>query len=138
MPPLYVVSYVDWPWLAKATTTSPAAMLPLSTTSLRAMRATTVESTMIVRTKSPTSAVSPPVERMSKPSLRRSAKRASVPWMISRMTSPGMRCLLRPMVLDTKMGPVHPTQSRSSTFMMRASWAMPFQTLKSPVSFQYM
>ena len=50
------------------TTTSPAAMLPLSTTSLRAMRATTVESTMMVLTKSPTSAVSPPVERMSRPS----------------------------------------------------------------------
>ena len=58
--------------------------------------------------------------------------------MISLITSPGIKCLLRPMVLETKMGPVHPTQSKSSTFMINASWAMPLHTPKSPVSFQYM
>jgi hypothetical protein len=53
-------------------------------------------------------------------------------------TSLGMRPLLRPMVLDRRMFSVTPAQSKSSRFMTSASWAMPFQTLKSPVFFQYM
>ena len=53
--------YEACPYDAKPTMTSPAAMLRLSMTSLRLMRHVTVESTITVRTKSPTSAVSPPV-----------------------------------------------------------------------------
>ena len=46
----------------RPTMTLPALMLALSITRLRRMRAVTVLSTMMVRTRSPTSAVSPPVE----------------------------------------------------------------------------
>ena len=62
---------------------------------------------------------------------------SSVPWMMALMTSPVIKCLLRPMVLDS-IWPVAPTHNRSSKFMTNASCAMPFQTDKSPVSFQYM
>ena len=58
--------------------------------------------------------------------------------MMALMTSPVIKCLLRPMVLESKIGPVAPTHSRSSKFMTNASCAMPFQTDRSPVSFQYM
>jgi hypothetical protein len=55
---------------------------------------------------------------------------------MAEMTSPGIKFLFLPMVEDTRMLVVAPTQSRSSVFMMIASCAIPFQTLKSPVSFQ--
>ena len=109
----------------------------MSMTSLLRMRQVTVESTMIVLTRSPTSAVSPPVGQIPIPISRISASRSSVPLMMAEMTSPGMSILLRPMVEETRMLSTAPTQSRSSVFMTMASWAMPFQTLRSPVSFQY-
>ena len=50
---------------------------------------------------------------------------------------PGTRFLLRPMVDDNKILSVAPTQSKSSMFITKASCAIPFQTVTSPVSFQY-
>ena len=101
------------------------------------MRQVTVESTMMVRTRSPTSAVSPPVAYTPTPILRRSSKSSSVPLMMAEITSPGTSILFLPMVLDTRMLSTAPTQSRSSVFITMASCATPFHTLKSPVSFQY-
>ena len=118
--------------------TSPGRMFALSMTSLRFMRQVTVESTMMVRTRSPTSAVSPPVGQMPIPISRSSASSSSVPLMMALMTSPGMSILLRPMVELTRMLSTAPTQRRSSVFITMASCAMPFHTLRSPVSFQYM
>ena len=106
-------------------------------TSLRFMRQVTVLSTIIVRTRSPTSAVSPPVEYTLTPISRNSESNSSVPLIIAAITSPGIKCLLRPMVDDTRMLSVAPTQRRSSIFIINASCAIPFHTLKSPVSFQY-
>ena len=102
------------------------------------MRAVTVESTMTVRTRSPTSAVSPPVEMIPTPLSLMVARTSSVPEMSALSTSPGMRDLLRPMVEERRMFSTQPMQRRSSVFMMTASWAMPRHTLRSPVSFQYM
>ena len=106
-------------------------------TSLRFIRHVTVESTIIVRTKSPTSAVSPPVGYIPMPISRNSASNSSVPLIIADMTSPGTSILLRPIVLETRMLSTAPTQSKSSVFMTMASWAIPFHTERSPVSFQY-
>ena len=112
-------------------------MLALLITSERFMRQVTVESTIIVRTRSPTSAVSPPVAYTPTPISRSSASSSSVPLMIAEITSPGTNSLLRPIVEETKILSTAPTQSRSSIFMIRASWAIPFHTERSPVSFQY-
>lgn len=54
------------------------------------MRAVTVESTMMVRTKSPTSAVSPPVEWMLTPKALSSAISSSVPLMMADSTHQGL------------------------------------------------
>ena len=69
--------------------------------------------------------------------LRRRLRNSSVPSITALITSPGMRFLLRPMVEERRMLSVAPTQRRSSRFMTTASWAIPFQTEMSPVSFQY-
>ena len=65
-------------------------------------------------------------------------EKLSVPFIIAEMISPGISSLFRPIVEETRMLSVAPTQSKSSIFMIRASWAIPFHTDKSPVSFQYM
>ena len=106
-------------------------------TSERLILHVTVESTIIVRTRSPTSAVSPPVGYMPTPISRSSCSSSSVPFMIADITSPGISILLRPIVLETRILSTAPTQRRSSVFMTIASCAMPFHTLRSPVSFQY-
>ena len=136
MPPLYSFSYVAWPNDARPTITSPGRILALLITSLRFMRQVTVLSTMMVRTRSPTSAVSPPVAYAPTPISRSSASNSSVPFIMALITLPGTRFLLRPMVELTRMLSTAPTQSRSSIFIMRASCAMPFHTERSPVSFQ--
>ena len=112
-------------------------MFALSITSAFFMRAITVVFTVMVLTKSPTSAVSPPVLYISTPLLRSIESTSSPPLMISAKTSPEILFLFLSIDDDIKIGPVAPTQSRSSVFMMMESWAMPFQTDKSPVSFQY-
>mmetsp|Transcript_36896 Transcript_36896/g.86482 ORF Transcript_36896/g.86482 Transcript_36896/m.86482 type:complete len:247 (-) Transcript_36896:675-1415(-) len=118
--------------------TQPAEILPLSMTSATGILAVTVESTMMVRTKSPTSAVSPPVRERLTPCLVSSSTSSWVPVMTALITSPGIKFLFRPIVLDSRMLSVAPTHKRSSRFMTIASCAMPFQTLRSPVFFQYM
>src|SRR5690606_38990910 len=85
----------------------------------------------------PTSAVSPPVECMVTPKDFNSEIKASVPFMIAEITSPGIRFLFLPMVEDNMILSVAPTHNKSSIFIINASCAMPFQTDKSPVSFQY-
>ncbi len=112
-------------------------MLRFSIMSLRRARAHTVLSTMMVRTRSPTSAVSPPVRVMSTPYERIFSTNICEPSITAAITSPGMRVLLRPMVEESIMSEVMPTHSRSSVFITMASCAMPCQTLISPVSFQY-
>ena len=109
----------------------------MSITSERFKRAVTVESTMIVLTKSPTSAVSPPVECIVTPKPFKSSINSSVPFIIADKTSPGILLLLRPIVEDNIILSVAPTHKRSSIFIINASCAMPFQTEISPVSFQY-
>ena len=90
-------------------------------TSVRFIRATTVLSTIMVRTKSPTSAVSPPVLMISIPYFLYSSKSDSVPPMIALSTSPVIKPLLRPIVELSMMFSVAPTQSKSSIFMINAS-----------------
>ena len=58
--------------------------------------------------------------------------------MIAAMTSPGISRLFRPMVDERMMSSVAPIHSRSSVFITTASCAIPFHTLRSPVSRQYM
>ena len=101
------------------------------------MRQVTVLSTIIVRTRSPTSAVSPPVGYIFTPSDDNSSQRSFVPCIMAEITSPGINILLRPIVDDNKILSVAPTHSRSSIFIINASCAIPFQTDRSPVSFQY-
>ncbi len=48
-----------------------------------------------------------------------------------------MRFLFRPIVDETRIESVAPTHNKSSTFIIRASCAIPFHTEISPVSFQY-
>ena len=83
--------------------------------------ATSVESTMIVLTKSPTSAVSPPVAWISMPCSRMLWQNISDPSIKEEITSPGIRFLFLPMVLDNKNGPVNPAHSKSSVFITMAS-----------------
>ena len=71
------------------------------------------------------------------PISRSSASSSSVPLMMAEITSPGTSILLRPMVEETRILSTAPTQSRSSVFITMASWAIPFHTARSPVSFQY-
>mmetsp|Transcript_28990 Transcript_28990/g.73217 ORF Transcript_28990/g.73217 Transcript_28990/m.73217 type:complete len:215 (+) Transcript_28990:1874-2518(+) len=106
-------------------------------TSERRIRVVTVESTITVRTRSPTSAVSPPVDTICTPICRSSFSTCSVPSMIALTTDPGMTFLFRPSVLDNMMLSTTPTHKRSSKFITIASWATPFHTDKSPVRFQY-
>jgi len=68
---------------------------------------------------------------------RRFCRISSVPLIIAAITSPGTKFLFLPMVEETRMLSVAPTQSRSSIFITKASWAIPLQTDRSPVSFQY-
>mmetsp|Transcript_1133 Transcript_1133/g.3216 ORF Transcript_1133/g.3216 Transcript_1133/m.3216 type:complete len:228 (-) Transcript_1133:257-940(-) len=138
MPLLNAVSNVaGGPEEASPTMTSPAAIRSLLMTASRRMRATTVLSTTTVLTRSPRSAVSPPVDTMLTPFARSDARHCSVPAMSSESTSPEIRFLLRPMVEDRRMLSVAPTHARSSTFMITASCAIPRQTERSPVVFQY-
>ncbi|CAI8159463.1 MAG: Uncharacterised protein [Polaribacter sp. SA4-10] len=118
--------------------TSPAFIFALSITSERFSLAVTVESTIIVRTKSPTSAVSPPVEWIVIPKPLKSFINSSVPFIITDNTSPGILLLLRPIVEDNMILSVAPTHNKSSIFIIKASCAIPFHTEISPVSFQYM
>ena len=113
-------------------------MLSLQITSFRGMRAVTVLSTTTVRTRSPRSAVSPPVLMMPTPESRSVCSTSSVPPMSAASTSAGIFDLLRPMVEESRMSSTHPMQSRSSVFIITESCAMPRHTLRSPVSFQYM
>jgi len=53
---------------------------------------------MIVLTKSPTSAVSPPVEWIVTPKPFKSSINSSVPLIIAEITSPGIRFLFLPIV----------------------------------------
>ena len=107
-------------------------------TSLRGIRAVTVLSTTTVLTRSPRSAVSPPVLMMPTPDSRSVRSTSSVPPMRAFSTSPGIFALLRPMVDESRMSSTQPMQSRSSVFITTESCAMPRHTLRSPVSFQYM
>ena len=113
-------------------------MFALLITSARRIRQTTVLSTTTVRTMSPRSAVSPPVDTMLSPCLRICAKTDSVPWIRALITGPGMSPLFLPIVLERSILFVAPTQSKSSVFITTASWATPRHTLISPVSRQYM
>ena len=80
-----------------------------------------MESTIIVRTRSPTSAVSPPVERISTPKPLKSESSSSVPFIIAEITSPGTRFLFLPIVEDSKILSVAPTHNKSSIFITMAS-----------------
>ena len=71
------------------------------------------------------------------PISRIEASSSSVPLIMADITSPGTSILFLPIVLETKILSTAPTQSKSSVFIINASCAIPFQTLKSPVSFQY-
>mmetsp|Transcript_6947 Transcript_6947/g.19748 ORF Transcript_6947/g.19748 Transcript_6947/m.19748 type:complete len:227 (-) Transcript_6947:111-791(-) len=138
MPLLYSLSYDALPAEAKPTTTSPARICELSITSERKSRAVTVESTITVLTRSPTSAVSPPVDTMCTPKLRISFNTSSVPLIRAVTTSPGITRLFLPIVLDNIILSTTPTHNRSSVFITIASCATPFHTETSPVRFQYM
>ena len=85
------------------------------------MRQVTVLSTITVLTRSPTSAVSPPVDMMLTPRAFISSMNSCVPLMMAAITSPGIRFLLRPMVDDSRMLSVAPTHSRSSMFITTES-----------------
>ena len=61
---------------------------------------------------------------------------SSVPFIMAEITSPLMIFLFLPIVEEIKISLVIPTQSRSSIFITSASFAIPFQILLSPVSFQ--
>ena len=76
---------------------------------------------MTVRTKSPTSAVSPPVEKIEIPLSRRFCKTSSVPFIIADRTSAGIKFLFRPIVEDNKIFSIAPTQIKSSKFIITAS-----------------
>jgi hypothetical protein len=105
----------------KPTITSPAFILALSTTSVLFIRAITVESTIIVLTKSPTSAVSPPVEIIFMPNFLYSINSSSVPLIISESTSPLIKDLFLPIVEESIILSTEPTHNKSSIFMIKAS-----------------
>ena len=117
--------------------TFPSQIFLLSITSSLFILVVTVESTITVLTKSPTSAVSPPVKVKFIPIVFNSSINSFVPLIIAVKTSEGINLLLRPIVEDTNMFPTAPTHNKSSRFMTSASCAIPFQTDKSPVLFQY-
>ena len=96
-------------------------MLELSITSDLFILPTTVESTIIVLTKSPTSAVSPPVEKILTPNFLYSSSNSSVPLIISDRTLPLILDLLRPIVDDNIILSSRPTHSKSSKFIISAS-----------------
>ena len=137
IPLLYSSSYVVFPNDAKPTITSPSFMFELSITSSLFKRQTTVESTMIVLTKSPTSAVSPPEDLILIPNEFNLEITNSFPSMIVFITSPGINFLFLPIVEETTILSIPPTQIKSSMFIISESCDIPFQTSKSPVSFQY-
>ena len=60
-----------------------------------------------------------------------------MPLIIAEITSPEIKFLFLPIVEESIMLSVAPTQIKSSIFMIKASCAIPFQTETSPVSFQY-
>ncbi|MNY14623.1 hypothetical protein D3C86_1478080 [compost metagenome] len=62
---------------------------------------------------------------------------SSVPLIMAEITSAGIKFLFLPIVEESKILSVAPTHNKSSIFMIKASWAIPFQTEISPVSFQY-
>ena len=61
---------------------------------------------------------------------------SSVPLIMAPNTSPGINRLFLPIVDESKILDTAPTHSKSSIFIINASCAIPFQTDKSPVSFQ--
>ena len=78
--------------------TFPLSIFELSMISDLLTLAVTVESTIIVLTKSPTSAVSPPVEYIPTPWLFKSFIISSVPLIIEEITEPGIKFLFLPIV----------------------------------------
>ena len=76
---------------------------------------------MIVFTKSPTSAVSPPDEIMFKSNELSILITSSFPSIISFKTLPGINFLFRPIVEDTTIFFVAPTHIRSSMFIINES-----------------
>jgi len=56
--------------------------------------------------------------------------------IMAEITSPGIRFLFRPMVDESRILSVAPTQIKSSIFIISASCAIPFHTVRSPVSRQ--
>ena len=99
--------------------------------------AITVLSTIIVFVISPTSAVSPPAEYILILCSFNIVITSLLPLMISEIISPGIKCLFLPIIDDITILLVAPTHIKSSIFIISASCAIPFQTLISPVSFQY-
>ena len=92
---------------------------------------------MIVLTKSPTSAVSPPEDLILIPKEFNLEITNSFPSIIVFITSPGINFLFLPIVEETIILSIPPTQIKSSIFIISESCDIPFQTSKSPVSFQY-
>ena len=122
---------------ANPTITLPALIFELSITSSFFNLQTTVESTIMVLTKSPTSAVSPPDDLTLIPCEFNFEITYSFPSIMVLITSPGMSFLFLPIVDETIILSIAPTQIRSSIFIINESCEIPFQTSKSPVSFQY-
>ena len=116
---------------------SPAWILSFEITSSLFILAHTVESTTTVLTKSPRSAVSPPVLVIPTPHSRIVFNTSSVPSIRFVKTSPVINPLFLPMVDDNNISSAHPMHNKSSVFITTESCAMPLHTFKSPVSFQY-
>ena len=110
-----------FPKEARPTMTFPSQILALSITSDFLILAITVESTIIVLTRSPTSAVSPPVLKIFTPYCLYSLISFSVPFIIEEITSPEINFLFLPMVEEYIMLLVAPTHIRSSIFITMAS-----------------
>ena len=81
----------------------------------------TVESTIIVLTKSPTSAVSPPEDTTFIPYVFRLLITSSFPSIICLIISPGINFLFLPIVEETTIFSVAPTHIKSSIFIINES-----------------
>ena len=97
-----------------------------------------VLSTITVLTRSPTSAVSPPERCILIFSFFNFSTNSFVPLIIDEITLPSTRFLFLPIVDEIIKLSTAPTQIKSSKFITKESCAIPFQTERSPVSFQYM
>ena len=93
----------------------------MSITSLFLSRDTTVESTIIVFTKSPTSAVSPPEDFILIPKEFNFEITSSLPSIIAFNTSPVISFLFLPIVEETIILSTAPTQIKSSIFIINES-----------------